>query len=417
MISLITNSPPAILPEGVRISTIEECVDFCKCHTVLSVDTETAGMDYFDKKMLMCQIGNAEHQYVIDVRDTSILKLKPILEDLNTLKIFHNVKFDYHFFRELGIMLWNVYDTFLAEQVLYNGYKNKGYGLKDLAYRYLDVAMDKEERNKFINISSVPFTERQIRYGAKDVELLESIMRKQLTKAKEDELENVIELENKAVLALADIEHNGMYLNKERWLNEAKGSMDKLRDYRKKLDSMIFENPLFEKIIPKYIQSDIFTPIEEVRKVNINWDSPSQVLKIVRVLLPGIADTNAFTLEKHTNIPLIKELLTYREIYKEVSTYGPGFVENIHHKTGRIHTNIWQVLVTGRISSSNPNMQNIPADNKFRNCFEPGIKDWVFVSGDYSSQELCIIAVKSNDRTWMEALHNGWDFKQYFCYN
>ena len=62
------------------------------------------------------------------------------------------------------------------------------------------------------------------------------------------------------------------------------------------------------------------------------------------------------------------------------------------------------------------NMQNIPADNKFRNCFEPGIKDWVFVSGDYSSQELCIIAVKSNDRTWMEALHNGWDFKQYFCY-
>ena len=75
---------------------------------------------------------------------------------------------------------------------------------------------------------------------------------------------------------------------------------------------------------------------------------------------------------------------------------------------GKIHTSFRQILNTGRVSSSKPNMQQIPADNKFRNCFIAP-KEWVFVSSDYSSQELNVIAYGSQDPVWLEALEKGQD--------
>ena len=76
--------------------------------------------------------------------------------------------------------------------------------------------------------------------------------------------------------------------------------------------------------------------------------------------------------------------------------------------TEKVHTNFSQILDTGRVSSSKPNMQQIPSDNTFRNCFvtEPG---WVFVSSDYSSQELNVIAYGSQDPVWLDALERGLD--------
>ena len=408
MIHLISRFPPAILPDGIVLSDTAKCLEYCSSRVALSVDSETAGLDWVTKGIVMLQIGDSTEQFLIDARDTKLDFLKPVLESKKVLKLFHNVKFDYHFLRVAGIMLWNVYDTFLAEMVLYNGYPGKGYSLEALVNRYFHQPMDKEERNKFIGIGSKPFTERQIQYGARDIIFLQDIMVLQNTKAIEDELTNVINLENKAVLALADIEHNGMYLNKEKWLKVATDASKQVEEYRGRLDNIILSDDRFKQFRPKYIQSDMFTPQEDLRKLNINWDSPSQVLKIIKTILPGIPDTNAATLEKHESIKLVNELLRYREFEKQVTTYGPSFVENIHPKTERIHTEFRQLLVTGRVSTS-PNMQNIPANNKFRNCFETGYENWVYVSGDYSGQEITIIAVKSKDRVWMKAIQKGED--------
>jgi DNA polymerase-1 len=99
--------------------------------------------------------------------------------------------------------------------------------------------------------------------------------------------------------------------------------------------------------------------------------------------------------------------MEYKEITKLTSSYGDNFF-NLISCDGRIHTDFRQILDTGRVSSSNPNMQQIPADNKYRNCFIAP-NGWVFVSSDYSSQELNVIAYGSKDPVFLEALENGQD--------
>ncbi len=409
MIYFITKSISFDLSRDIQMSDMEELLQWLQNKAIISVDSETSGLSWQEKKIIMFQVGNKDTQWVIDARSISLMPMKRIFESREVLKIFHNAKFDYHFLREAGIMLWNVYDTFLAEMVLYNGYKGKGYSLEALVSRYFSESMDKTERNKTIDLGSAPFSERLIRYGSKDIEFLEEIMQRQLWKAGEDELEKVVWLENEAVLALADIEHNGMHLNREKWLEVAHTSQDRVSEYQGRLDYILLTDDTFKRFRPEHIQSDMFLPQEELRKIEVNWDSPSQVLEIIHSVLPGVPDTNANTLEKYTVIPVIEELLRYREFQKEVSTYGPNFVENIHSGTGRIHTQFRQILVSGRSASNNVNMQNLPADNKFRNSFEPGIKDWVFVSGDYSAAELTVIAVKSKDAVWTECLRKSED--------
>ena len=173
MIYLISRFPPAIpLSAGIQNSTMETCVEFCQQKAVLSIDSETSKLSWLEGKIVMFQVGDKHDQFVIDARSISLLPLKPILENRNILKLGQNLKFDYHFLRKEGIMLWNIYDTFLAEMVLYNGYPGKGYSLEAMVLRYFNMPMDKQERNKFIGIGSNPFTERQIRYGANDLTYL-----------------------------------------------------------------------------------------------------------------------------------------------------------------------------------------------------------------------------------------------------
>ena len=78
-------------------ATIEDVVDYCKDKEVLGVDTETEGFDFTCKKMIMFQIGDANNQYIIDTRFVSIEPLRKVLESKETIKIFHNAKFDYKF--------------------------------------------------------------------------------------------------------------------------------------------------------------------------------------------------------------------------------------------------------------------------------------------------------------------------------
>ena len=93
---------------------------------------------------------------------------------------------------------------------------------------------------------------------------------------------------------------------------------------------------------------------------------------------------------------------------KLANAYGTKFF-NYVNCDGKVHTNFSQILDTGRVSSSKPNMQQIPSDNTFRNCSLPRKPGWVFVSSDYSSQELNVIAYGSQDPVWLDALEKGMD--------
>ena len=376
---------------------------------VLAVDTETEGMDFTCKKMIMFQIGDAEHQWVIDTRCVSIEPLKEVLESNKVTKLLQNVKFDYKFIKRwANIELSHVYDTFLAERVLHCGRKNIKFGLDALVERYCKEELDKSVRNQFINLEGKPFTKSQIYYGAKDVEYLVEIAKQQSEKLLEEELESVAILECKAALAFAEIEYNGLSIDVEKWKGLSKTYCNRGEEVSELLDEIVINHPQLQKFVLKYIQGDLFAPKEELRKVSVNWDSPKQVLAVMKRLIPKLDNVNGKELYKYrNNYALVKTYIKYKEYMKLCTSYGEKFFKYLK-SDGKIHTNFHQILDTGRVSSSDPNMQQIPADNEFRNCFTAP-KDWVFVSSDYASQELNVIAYGSQDPVWLEALKSGQD--------
>jgi len=121
-----------------------------------------------------------------------------------------------------------------------------------------------------------------------------------------------------------------------------------------------------------------------------------------------LENVNSKSMYKYRNkFPLINDYITYKEKMKIATSYGEAFLKNVR-KSGKIHTSFNQILDTGRVSSSKPNMQQIPADNAFRNCFIAP-DGWSFVSADYASQELNVIAFGSQDPVWIKALEEGQD--------
>jgi len=390
------------------MSTIEECLLYCKSKSILGVDTETEGLDFTCNKMIMLQIGDKEKQFVIDTRVIDISPLKEIFESKDIIKIFHNAKFDYKFLKKwCGISTEGIYDTFLTEKVLNCGKKNFRYSLAECVKRYFNVELDKTVRSGFIGLSTEPYTLDQIIYGAKDIIYLCDIREKQLPALRLYSLEQVAKLENMVVKVFAEIEYEGLKIDKKRWITMAEENASLARAQELKLDRIVLEHPYLTQYNTP-IQSDMFKPIEQVRRTTINWNSPIQILKLFKNLIPNLENVNGKNLSKYAKFhELIDEYIQYKKRTKLSSAYGVKFF-NYVSEDGKVHTNFSQILDTGRVSSSKPNMQQIPSNNIFRNCFIAK-DDWVFVSSDYSSQELNVIAYGSQDPIWLDALKKGLD--------
>ena len=356
----------------------------------------------------MFQIGDEHQQFVIDTRFVSIEPLRDILESKEIIKIFHNAKFDYKFIKMwANIECEGVYCTFLVERILSCG-RHIGYGLKDLSKRYLNVELNKDVRNQFIGLSGQAYRDDQIVYGAKDVEYLCKIRVLQLPKIVDFKLDKVVDLENNAVLAFADIEFNGISIDRDKWEVIAKASEQEALDMRDKLDNLVMSTTKLSDFVLDYLQGDLFTPTEEIRKVGVKWTSPTQVLKVFKKLVPELEDVNGKKMYKYRRQHKIIDLyVKYKEKMKLATSYGKDFFKFVSCD-GKIHTQFNQILDTGRVASKRPNMQQIPADNKFRNCFLAP-DGWCFVSSDYSSQELNVIAFGSKDPVWINALEQGQD--------
>ena len=145
----------------------------------------------------------------------------------------------------------------------------------------------------------------------------------------------------------------------------------------------------FDDLRPDTSQLDMFMTEEESVEKNardgFNWSSPHQVLPVLQRVIPSLESCDGKLLEnkyrgKH---PLVDAYLDYKAVSKLATTYGEKWIEKFLHRDGKAHTNFNQVLNTGRVSSSGPNMQQLPADNRYRNCFVAP-EGWSFVSTDYS---------------------------------
>ena len=399
----------SLLTTRYSLGNINDAVEYCATKKVLGVDTETEGFDFTSKKMIMFQIGDTEKQFVIDTRVVSIEPLRDILESREIVKIFHNAKFDYKFIKRwANIECEGIYDTFLTERILNCGRDGVRYGLKDVCKKYLNVELNKEVRNQFIGLTGQPFRDDQIVYGAKDVEYLIGVRKHQLPLIDRSSLNNVVALENDAVTAFADIEYNGLDLDTEKWKTIEAVNMDKANTLEDSLDEAIRVDHRVNHFVSRYIQTDMFTAIEDIRDIDIKWTSPKQVLEVLQCIVPKLENVNGKQMYKYRyKFPLIDTYVKYKEAMKLCTSYGDAFFKNLS-ADNKIHTNFHQILDTGRVSSSKPNMQQIPADNIYRNCFTAP-DGWSFVSADYSSQELNVIAYGSKDPVWIEALKNNED--------
>ncbi len=393
-------------------ASVDEILSYFKDKDSIEVDTETQGRDPHSKRILSLQLGNTERQYVIDVRSINILQFKELLE--TKLCLLHNAKFDYKFLRKAGIVLDKIYDTMLAEVVIFNGLDRR-YGLNHLCKNYLDINLPKDVRGEFHKVKDQPFTDAQIEYAGRDVAYLHKLKNKQQTYIDHFDLQYAVDVENEVVKSFADIELNGMYLDSSEWLKIANNKQKELTKLEKEMDEYLINKKIFR---PTNFGEDLFGT--KIRQININYSSPSQIVDTLQNLGLNVSDSNSRTLLKNKTNKFVDMLLKHRELAKKISTYGASFLNYINSNTGRIHTDFWQIKHTFRVGSGSkqmnaPNVQNIPSANIYRNCFkaQPG---YSIVSIDYSSQELRLMADFSGEEKFIDALNQGKDL-HCFAYN
>ena len=146
-------------------------------------------------------------------------------------------------------------------------------------------------------------------------------------------------------------------------------------------------------------------------RVNVNWASPKERLGVMQTRFPELECTKIEALDEYRTDNLINSYIHYNDAEQLKTKFGIRWLDNLD-SDGRVRTKFNQVLSTGRVSSSSPNMQQIPAKEPIGNRYRNTIiapQDWVFCSSDYSSQELAVIAHLSQDPVWLKALEEGKD--------
>lgn len=397
MIKLIKEKEQTSLFKGLLQ---DECVQ---------VDTETTGFDPHTCELLSLQLGTSDGtcQYVIDAKEVNISEVPLIKEILETVpSIYHNAKFDLGFLHKQGIYPKEVMDTFLNECIITTGLSQRALGLDAVAFKYCDAVMTKDIRG---SIHREGLTPRVVRYAADDVKFLKGIYDSQIEKVKELGLENTISLESQYVLALAYTEFCGFKLDTQKWLNNDANHQKQEEEAGIAVVDWIFDN------LPQYRepQLDLFS---EDKAASIKITSTKDMTEVFKGL--GVDTTVMFKgkpkdsieskhLKKFKNeYPLIPIYLKYMEKRKLVTTYGESFLKHVNEGTGRLHSNFWQILNTGRISSSDPNLQNIPSDENIRKCFVADEGNTLVVA-DYSAQETRVLADMANERNYIEFFKNG----------
>jgi len=368
-------------------------------HKLVSIDTETTGLDTIKDRPVLFQIGTEEKQYIIHWYNVNILPLKNFLESQEIIKVFHNHKFDYKFIKyHAGITIdSNIYDTFLAELVLLGGRAKVDYttgaSLKDQAKKYLGVELDKTIRIEFAKwVPGVEITEQQIEYSAGDIVIPLKLRKIQTELLKKENMEKVARLEFSVSSAIGDIELNGMYIDQKMWLALAQKVLVLKETGKKKLD---------HHFVTK-LQTNLFGA------PNINYDSPEQLKEALTKIGIDVPDTNSETLKEYYEHEVIRDIEEYRKWSKSESTYGKNFLKNINPKTNRLHPDFWPMVSTGRLSCREPNLQNIKApktkdDLNFRDPFTAQYPAKEILTADYSGCELRVLAELSQDPVLVES--------------
>ena len=346
---------------------------------------------------------NKENEsYYLDLDEKQVLEFKEILENKEIKKVSTDLTKIYILLRQVGIEIKGIdYDISIATYIL-NPTNNK-LKIENLIEQYLEIDVSKyinKEENQQINLfesiekdNSKQEKEKYMLYAY----AISEIRKMTLRKLKEtNSLELFTNIDMPTIEVLSDMQWNGIYLDE-----------DELNEFGKELTKKI-------ETITKIIY--------EMAGEEFNINSPKQLGEILfeKMKLPVIKktksgySTDVDVLEKlKKEDPIIEQILEYRQLNKLNSTYVEGLKPYINSKTKRIHSFFHQTITaTGRISSTEPNLQNIPTrfelGKRIRKAFKPE-EGKVYIDADYSQIELRVLAAISEDNHMIEAFIEGQD--------
>lgn len=382
-----------------RTISIDNIIEYFKDKDEIAFDTETTGLSPQDNSILLYQLGDADNQFTVNAKDYPLDLFKDLLEDENKTILMHHAAFDLGFLFQYKILPKNIWDTYLAEAVLYKGNKKIRKSLDETVYRYCKITLDKSIRGM---IHKIGITNEVIKYGAEDVAHLHSVKRHQYSLLTKKDLLLSMQLENAFVKVLAYTSFCGIYLNKNEWIAKVQEDYDNMIKYKEQLDDYIIKHKY-----AKYIDQQLSFDFVDTKQMSctVNWASPLQVAAVFKDIgIDIVNDENKesidirnlkFQIDKFDILPIY---IKYKKYEKAISTYGMSVLKTINPSTKRIHTVFNQVMDTGRISSGDKrrdknsiNLQNIPAEERTRQCFQAQGNN-VFIDADYSGQEQVIFA-------------------------
>lgn len=326
---------------------------------------------------------------------------KSILTDQNIKKIGQNIKFDAYILNRHGIELSPItFDTMLASYVLNPDDRHNLDAISKKWLNYIPIPITQligEKKSKQISMKDVPLDEISI-YACEDADLalkLKNVLEKKLYEENLTRL--AYEIEFPMIEVLVKVESNGVAID----VDALAEISTYLTDESAKLTEKIYEEAgtTFNIDSPKQLSFILFEKMQipSVTKTKTGFSTDVQVLTQLAPFHP-----------------IAQYILDYRQLVKLKNTYVDALPKLVNPKTGRIHTTYNQTIAsTGRLSSTDPNLQNIPirseSGKEVRKAFVPQSKDRMIFAADYSQIELRIMAYISGDRQLIEAFKNGLD--------
>lgn len=377
------------------------------------LDIETASNDYSRDpdgaldprrgKIRLVQFLIGDTTYVVDLFKTGGMgPLTQAMKDSKALVVGQNLKFEakwflWHYQIELG----NIFDTLRADMIITNGKTEEGRKLQHHLYAVWDRWLGYKPQSKELQVSdwSGELTEDHYAYAAEDVLYLFELRTILRSKIIEDKLSDTAALEFRVVIAEAACELNGFPIDTEMWETLARDNINKANTLRNKLldrlPSPSGQIGLFGHDWSFNIDStdQILTSLQKMGLKQRVPDEATGTMKTVPI--QGTSDE--VLAEFSDKYPIIKDLREYRGYSQNVKMFGLDFLNYVNPTTGRIHTSYHGFLASGRYMSANPNLQQIPGDLAFRNCFRPK-KGRIILDFDYSSIEVKILAEISQDK-------------------
>jgi len=376
-IAVGTSYPELSVRTLATIDDVQRALPALLAAPMVGFDTETTGLDPLTDRLRLVQLATHDGAYVLDARRVDPRVLAPLFDaptGAGPLMVAQNAAFDLRFLHQVGLATpaaGRLFDTELAARLLSASAFKKGvapvkHGLAAIAQRVLGLSLDKTAQT---SDWAGALTEEQLRYAALDAAILPLLAERLQADLAAAGLERVAALEMRALPAVAWLMETGVPFDAEGWRRLALQAEGDTARIEQEMTALAGTGGLFAG-------------------------------EHTSAALHQLADAGE---------PLAPLLLRHREASKRASTYGLDYLKHVHSLTGRIHASFRQLgSEAGRMSATDPNVQQVPRGKAYRACVRPG-PGRVLVKADYAQIELRLAAQIAPDERLVEAFQRGDD--------